>query len=126
MSRRASFFARQHPGQRRVRFPDEIIFDECVKDSDPEMVISMLRRVSLDIDVNRINMAGMTALHQVYPEYIDIKANHNFTYLVCRIFHLFLQKLDLCNYFDLLPIDKVMEKGKNHLPSNFSLRTVLH
>jgi len=64
MSRRASFFARQHPGQRRVRFPDEIIFDECVKDSDPEMVISMLRRVSLDIDVNRINMAGMTALHQ--------------------------------------------------------------
>ena len=73
MSRRASFFARQHPGQRRVRFPDEIIFDECVKDSDPEMVISMLRRVSLDIDVNRINMAGMTALHQViYSEYIDI------------------------------------------------------
>lgn len=64
MSRRASFFARQNPGQRRVRFPDEVIFDECVKDSDPEMVISMLRRVSLDIDVNRINMAGMTALHQ--------------------------------------------------------------
>ena len=65
MSRRASFFARQHPGVKRVRFPDEVIFDECVKESDPEMVVTMLRRVSLDIDVNRINMAGMTALHQV-------------------------------------------------------------
>ena len=64
MSRRASFFARQNPGQRRVRFPDEVIFDECVKDSDPETVVSMLRRVSVDIDVDRINMAGMTALHQ--------------------------------------------------------------
>ena len=30
-----------------------------------EMILSMLRRASLDIDVNRINMAGMTALHQV-------------------------------------------------------------
>ena len=29
------------------------------------MILSMLRRASLDIDVNRINMAGMTALHQV-------------------------------------------------------------
>jgi len=64
MSRRASFFARQHPGQRRVRFPDEIVFDECIKEADGEMVINMLRRVSMEIDVNRINMAGMTALHQ--------------------------------------------------------------
>ena len=65
MSRRASFFARQHPGQRRVRFPDEIVFDECIKEADGEMVIDMLRRVSMQIDVNRINMVGMTALHQV-------------------------------------------------------------
>ena len=65
MSRRASFFARSHPGERRVRFPDEIIFDDCVKESEEEMVVMMLRRVSLEIDVNRINMAGMTALHQV-------------------------------------------------------------
>jgi len=64
MSRRASFFARSHPGERRVRFPDEIIFDDCVKESEEEMVVMMLRRVSLEIDVNRINMAGMTALHQ--------------------------------------------------------------
>ena len=65
MSRRASFFARSHPGERRVRFPDEIIFDDCVKESEEEMVVMMLRRVSLEIDVNRINMAGMTALHPV-------------------------------------------------------------
>ena len=65
MSRRASFFAHQHPGQRRVRFPDEIVFDECIKEADGEMVMNMLRRVSMQIDVNRINTAGMTALHQV-------------------------------------------------------------
>ena len=65
MSRRASFFAHQHPGQRRVRFPDEIVFDECIKEADGEMVMNMLRRVSMQIDVNRINMVGMTALHQV-------------------------------------------------------------
>ena len=65
MSRRASFFARLHPGQQRVRFPDEIVFDSCVKEADGEMVVKMLRRVSIKIDVNRINMAGMTALHQV-------------------------------------------------------------
>ena len=65
MSRRASFFARQHPGQRRVRFLDEIVFDECIKEADGEMVINMLRRVSMQINVNRINTSGMTALHQV-------------------------------------------------------------
>ena len=65
MSRRASFFARTHPGVRRVRFPDEIVFDESIKEADGEMIISMLRRASVDININRINMAGMTALHQV-------------------------------------------------------------
>ena len=65
MSRRASFFARTHPGIRRVRFPDEIVFEESIKEADGEAIISMLRRASLDIDINRINMAGMTALHQV-------------------------------------------------------------
>lgn len=64
MSRRASFFAKRHPGKRRVRFPDEIVFEESIKESDGEAVLDMLRRSSLDIDVNRINMAGMTALHQ--------------------------------------------------------------
>jgi predicted nucleotidyltransferase len=61
MSRRASFFARTHPGIHRVRFLDEIVFEEA----DGEVIISMLRRASLDIGINMINMAGMTALHQV-------------------------------------------------------------
>ena len=65
MSRKTSFFARQHPGQRRVRFPDEIVFVECIKEAGGEMVMNMRRRVSMQIDVNRINTAGMTALHQV-------------------------------------------------------------
>ena len=65
MSRRVSFFARQQPGQRRVRFPDEIVFVECIKEAGGEMVMNMRRRVSMQIDVNRINTAGMTALHQV-------------------------------------------------------------
>ena len=33
--------------------------------SQGDMILCMLRRASLDLDVNRINMAGMTALHQV-------------------------------------------------------------
>ena len=70
MSRRASFFARQHPGVRRVRFPDEIVFEESIKEADGEAIMAMLRRASVDIDVNRINMAGMTALHQVNNKYL--------------------------------------------------------
>jgi len=64
MSRRASVFARLNPGKRRVRFPDEVMFEEGVKESDGDAIMSMLRRASVDIDVDRINMSGMTALHQ--------------------------------------------------------------
>ena len=62
-------FARQNPGRRRVRFPDEVMFEESIKESDGQAIMTMLRRVSVDIDVDRINMAGMTALHQVYNIY---------------------------------------------------------
>ena len=58
-------FARQNPGKRRVRFPDEVMFEESIKESDGDAIMTMLRRASVDIDVDRINMAGMTALHQV-------------------------------------------------------------
>ncbi|XP_037090705.1 protein phosphatase 1 regulatory subunit 27-like [Pollicipes pollicipes] len=64
MSRRASLFARQNPGRRRVRFPDEVVFDDNVRENDADAVVTMLRRASVDIDVNRINSAGLTALHQ--------------------------------------------------------------
>ena len=65
MSRRASVFARLNPGKRRVRFPDEVMFEESIKESDGDAIMNMLRRASVDIDVDRINMSGMTALHQV-------------------------------------------------------------
>jgi len=64
MSRRASVFARQNPGKKRVKFPDEVIFENEIKEQDGEAVIHMLRRASIDININRINTAGMTALHQ--------------------------------------------------------------
>ena len=58
MSRRASVFARQNPGKKRVRFPDEVIFENEIKDQDGDAVMHMLRRASIDIDINRINSAG--------------------------------------------------------------------
>jgi len=64
MSRRASVFARLNPGKRRVRFPDEVVFEDHIKESDGDAIMNMLRRASVDIDLDRINMAGMTALHQ--------------------------------------------------------------
>jgi hypothetical protein len=35
MSRRASVFARNNPGKRRVRFPDEVIFENEIKEQGP-------------------------------------------------------------------------------------------
>jgi hypothetical protein len=58
MSRRASVFARANPGKRRVRFPDEVIFENEIKEQDGLAVMNMLRRASVDIDLNRINTAG--------------------------------------------------------------------
>jgi len=58
MSRRASVFARANPGKRRVRFPDEVIFENEIKEQDGLAVMNMLRRSSVDIDLNRINTAG--------------------------------------------------------------------
>ena len=78
MSRRASVFARLNPGRRRVRFPDEVVFEDHIKESDGDAIMNMLRRASVDIDVDRINMSGMTALHQVrrrkqfYEQYFTV------------------------------------------------------
>ena len=76
MSRRASVFARQNPGKRRVRFPDEVVFEESIKESDGMAIMALLRRASVDIDVNRINMAGMTALHQVLNLSVGVIVQH--------------------------------------------------
>ena len=58
-------FARLNPGKRRVRFPDDVMFEESIKESDGDAIMAMLRRASVDIDVDRINMSGITALHPV-------------------------------------------------------------
>jgi len=57
-------FARLNPGKRRVRFPDEVVFEDHIKESDGDAIMNMLRRASVEIDLDRINMSGMTALHQ--------------------------------------------------------------
>ena len=96
MSRRASFFARTHPGQRRVRFPDEIVFHESIKESDGEAVIRMLRRVSVDIDINRINMSGMTAIHQVIISKIRnqaLSADHHHQYSIFSTINLVFRQI---------------------------------
>ena len=41
MSRRASVFARQNPGKRRVRFPDEVIFENEIKEQDDSVEVCM-------------------------------------------------------------------------------------
>ena len=58
-------FARLNPGKRRVRFPDEVVFEDHIRESDGDAMMNMLRRASVEIDLDRINMSGMTALHQV-------------------------------------------------------------
>jgi hypothetical protein len=67
----------------------------CVQESDGEVLMRMLRRASIDIDVDRINMAGMTALHQVgqkdfiifcqsmFFPYVFLLASH----LMCVLMH---------------------------------------
>ena len=64
MSRRASVFAKQNPGKRRVRFPDEVIFENEIKEQDGHAVMNMLRRASVDIDIDRINSAGMEGVNR--------------------------------------------------------------
>lgn len=58
MSRRASLFKKKNPGKPRVRFPDELVFQDSVKENDIEHMNHMLRRASLQMDLNAINTAG--------------------------------------------------------------------
>lgn len=70
MSRRASLFAKENPGKKRpkVRFPDELVFLDNVKENDAQAVNNMLRRASVQIDINAIGDSGMTPLHQAVIE----------------------------------------------------------
>lgn len=65
MSRRASLFNRENPARKtKVRFPDDLVFLDDVKDNDIEAMSCMLRRASLEMDINAIMPSGMAPLHQ--------------------------------------------------------------
>ena len=42
----------------KVKFPDELVFLDSVKENDVENVKSMLRRASANIDINKMNESG--------------------------------------------------------------------
>lgn len=52
----------QSKEERRVKFPHEIVFDEMVKDGDSSEIVNFLRRGSVDVDINKRNDRGRTAL----------------------------------------------------------------
>ena len=55
MSRRASLLAKEQRNNRpKVRFPDELVFLDNIKEGDVPAMQSMLRRVSISIDLNAI------------------------------------------------------------------------
>ena len=61
MSRRASLFRKENPGKPRVRFPDELVFQDSVKENDISNMDRMLRRASLQMDLDAVNSAGSVA-----------------------------------------------------------------
>jgi len=42
----------------KVKFPDELVFLDSIKGNDVENVKQMLRRASLNVDLNKINDSG--------------------------------------------------------------------
>ena len=63
MSRRASLFGKDNPGKQRphVRFPDELVFLDNVKENEIDAMEVMLRRASVQIDINGLGAAGERA-----------------------------------------------------------------
>lgn len=70
MSRRQSVYKKQNPGKPRVRFPDELVFQDSVKENDIKQMDHMLRRASLQMDLNAVNSVGKNLIRSA----IDIKA----------------------------------------------------
>ena len=60
MSRRASLFAKENPQVKKkgVRFPDELVFLDNIKENDTHALGLMLRRASLTVDISGINNVG--------------------------------------------------------------------
>jgi len=71
MSRRASLYAKQNPEKKKakgVRFPDELVFLDNIKENDVQALGTMLRRASLQVDISGINDAGRIKMHKcVFP-----------------------------------------------------------
>lgn len=68
MSRRASLLAKQEKRKPRVRFPDELVFLDNIKDNDIQACHSMLRRASVQLDLNGLDTSGLTPLHNAVLE----------------------------------------------------------
>lgn len=66
MSRRASLYGKQNPDGKRpkgVRFSDELVFLDNIKENDIKALDHMLRRASLQVDISGINDAGELQHH---------------------------------------------------------------
>ncbi|KAK0047002.1 protein phosphatase 1 regulatory subunit 12A [Biomphalaria pfeifferi] len=68
MSRRASLLAKQEKRKPRVRFPDELVFLDNIKGNDIQACHSMLRRASVQLDINGLDANGLTPLHNAVLE----------------------------------------------------------
>ncbi|CAG5136441.1 unnamed protein product [Candidula unifasciata] len=68
MSRRASLLAKQEKSKPRVRFPDELIFLDNIKGNDIQACHSMLRRASVQLDINGLDSNGLTPIHNAVLE----------------------------------------------------------
>ncbi|KAK3733024.1 hypothetical protein RRG08_002626 [Elysia crispata] len=68
MSRRASLLAKQEKRKPRVRFPDELVFLDNIKGNDIQACHSMLRRASVQLDLNGLDTSGLTPLHNAVLE----------------------------------------------------------
>lgn len=59
MSRRLSIqFKNAAKSKPKVKFTDELVFLDSIKDNDVASVRNMLRRASANIDINKINECG--------------------------------------------------------------------
>ncbi|KAH3846641.1 protein phosphatase 1 regulatory subunit 27-like [Dreissena polymorpha] len=72
MSRRISMYVKQNPTpapntkqpRKGVRFPDELVFLDHIKENDVAALDHMLKRASLLVDISALNDVGVTPLHQ--------------------------------------------------------------
>lgn len=68
MSRRISLTAKQERKKPNVHFPDELVFLDSIKENDLAACNDMLSKASQSIDINALNDAGLTPLHQAVLE----------------------------------------------------------